>query len=56
MRGGEEIRRGRLSGKEQPAVDGCGEHRALVGMAGQRVGIGAERERVVGPARFRERF
>ena len=48
-------RRG-FSREEQPAVDrGC-QHGALAGMAGQGVRVGAAGERVVGPARFAERF
>ena len=56
MRGREKIRRGRFARKEQPPIDRRGQHGALAGMAGQRVRIGAAREGVVGPARFRERL
>ena len=50
MRGREKIRRGRFAGKEQPAVDRRGQHGALAGVAGQRVRIGAARERDRGPS------
>jgi hypothetical protein len=39
MRGGEEVRRGRFTRKEQTAIDGGGEHGALAGVAGQRVAV-----------------
>ena len=56
MRRREEIRRGRFPGKEQPAVDRCGEDCAITGVPGQRVRIGTPRPRIVRPARFRKRF
>ena len=51
MAGGEEVGRGRLAGEEDAAVDGDGQRRAVVGVAGQGVRIGAGGERVVRPAR-----
>ena len=56
MRGREKIRAGGLACEEQPPIDGGGEYRAVAGVTGQRVRIGAARERVVRPARFRQRF
>ena len=56
MRGRKKSRRGRLSREEQPVIDRCCQHRALVGVAGQRVGVGAAGKGIVGPARFRERL
>ena len=54
--GGEKVRRGGFAGKEQPAIDGRGEHRALAGVARQRMRIGAAGEGIVRPARFRQRL
>src|SRR5438045_1997881 len=56
MRGGEEVRRRRFARKEQAAIDRRGKHRALAGMPGQGMRIGASRERVLPPAGFGERF
>ena len=56
MRGREKIRRGRFARKEQSPVDRRRQHGAGAGVAGQRVRIGAAREGVVGPARFRQRL
>src|SRR6202012_2118052 len=54
MGGGEEIRRGRFAGEEQPLVDGSRENGAVAGVAGQRVRIGAAGERIMRPARLRQ--
>src|SRR5579864_4428421 len=56
MGGGEEIRRGGFTGKEQPAVDGRGEHGAFAGMPGQSMRIGAAGETIERPARFLQRL
>ena len=56
MRGGEKVRRGGLAREEQPVIDGCREHGTFAGVAGQRVGIGAAGEGIMGPARFPQRF
>src|SRR5205814_1915566 len=54
--GREEIEGTRFAGEEQPVVDGGGELGASVGMAGQRVGIGAAGEFVLAPERGGERL
>src|SRR5207237_54059 len=41
VRGREEVEGAGFTGEEQPAIDRHGEVGAVVGMAGQRVGIGA---------------
>lgn len=56
MRRREEIRRRRFAREEQPAIDRRRQHRAVAGMAGQRMRIGAAGEGIVGPARFGERL
>src|SRR5579864_8259255 len=56
MGGGEEVRRGGFSGKEQPAIDGRGEHGAFARVPGQSVRIGAAGERIERPARFLQRL
>src|SRR5689334_6498522 len=50
------MRRGRFTGEKQAVVDRLGEPGAVVGMAGQRVGIGASGKRVGAPGRGREGF
>src|SRR6516165_3704403 len=56
MGGGEKIRRGRFAGKEKSAVERRGEHGAGAGVARQRMRVGAAGERVLRPARFRQRL
>src|SRR5579884_4291747 len=56
MRGGEKLRRGRFTGKEQASIHRRGKHGAFAGVARQRVGIGAARKGIVSPARFPERL
>src|SRR5215467_4607936 len=53
--GRKKIRRGRLARKEQPVIDGRCKDRAVTGVAGQGVRVGATREGIEGPARFRQR-
>src|SRR5437016_10966526 len=55
VRGREEIGRGGLAGEEQAVVDRGGEHRAVLGVARQRVGIGAARPGVLQPGGRGER-
>src|ERR1700744_4324378 len=50
--GGEEVRRGGLSSKKQPAIHGRGEDCSLAGMPRPRMRIGAAGEGVMRPARF----
>src|ERR1700756_4736824 len=54
--GGEEVRRGGFSGKEQPAIDGRGEDCAFAGVSGQSMRIGAAGEAIERPARFLQRL
>src|SRR5271168_828543 len=53
--GGEKVRRGGFTRKEQPAIDRSGEHGALAGVARQRMRIGAAGEGIMRPARFLQR-
>src|SRR5438270_14089176 len=55
VRGREEIGRGGLAGEEQTVIDRCGEHRAILGMARERIGIGAARPGVLQPGGRGER-
>jgi hypothetical protein len=48
--GGEIFARAGFAGEEQPCVDRRGERGAIVGAAGQGVGIGAAGERIAAPA------
>ena len=53
--GREEIGRAGLAGEEQAVVDRGGEHRAVIGVAGKRVGVGTARPRVLQPGGRGER-
>src|SRR5437870_10382997 len=55
VRGREEVGRGGLAGEEQAVVDRHGEHRAIFGMARQRIGVGAARPAILQPGGRSER-
>src|SRR3954466_1792012 len=55
VRGREVARRDRFAGEEKASLDGRREAGAIVGGAGPRMGVGAERPRVPIPGGGRER-